>query len=1375
MFNMKEKINSKKTILATLSFVFAIFMVCVFVYCNNTKQNYQQPNLNIEETVNAVEGQDSGLKMMWGKDNQESKKIIPLAQTTKTVTKSTYKITYSTSLATLNGGTIIRLTNSTDSNIELTLYSGSTALGTIDFEPLTGYSLGAVVIAYGSNETVSYDSSNATHLANLRSGVTTEQADPNYSGIIVFKAKTNAITYQVDFFYKGTHGYDKYTVDYSIINPIIVSKNNTLKSSTWIFNTKSTSKITSNPLKIGNISFTMKSGSEIKNAEGYYCYELAEVSGSGNFIDGSGQDANDPTITRLETNQYTFTIKNDVSYWSDKDVDKASLYGVETTAGASDHTTSVSFGVYQNSGIGFMNNVGKAFWKQTDFQASYVSSYKYFLYNYGYHILGYYISINETQFFALNGTTIGLTTTKTMIPIEDLNNAGVNFGDIAEIIDTKLAIGITDSSKFPTITIQPVWEAVQMVVPNYNDGMTYASEYEIIAGLSGDGQTFYCFTPHGENELNTLISEKAIWNYSTIDKSCYTLKNLTTTSTTTLYPQLGDRYGVYMYFGYGIWRPYPRGESETGYEWPVTEPSPPSNLSREVVLSVTTDYYYEISLDILCLDNVYKINLNNIIDNDGKYKLNSENTDFVFATVTYDEDVYSYLNLTNDEMGEFKYYSAQEYPLVDNYSTFLKEFRVGYTGMINSNDHEIFRKVYYSEGTVSGDTLTATETSIHIYLTNMGSATNLPMFDHDYAKIIAWKTGAYSYLTSGYTSDLNLELSDYSQTSRWGYEIGTDFESVYVYNLRLYYENGTFNDKGTPNNTNDDIFYYDSKTAKWFGSKTQLPINGDYNPNVPENKFAFSGWILNLDNAEDVYGYTVTKSLTNNAGTIKLSKDDESDLNDIELTFTVSGKVNYNNYYYITAVSGSGIFIQDLYEDNDLNKQFLPIVSAKWANKYNLKLDNSQTYWSGKTETDSNGDRLYGAYTSEDSVNNNSNMVTFVIANSSDGAYNYAFQSTNDMAFYKQSDMQSLSIEKLTWKTNDEKYYYVYNYGYYITDWNIRCSNKSFTYSDGEWTANSDLIESTQLLNLTNVSFEEVAALMDDYFAAMPGDHVITIKPVWEKVNIQVCETTTPKDVGTLKFSDQYSLSGVEVGVGKTLFAYSYGEDNYDLIAYVPNNGSSGVWNYKEIEQGKYSYALPTDSINGSGIYTINVTPVALDNIYKINLSNVKIYNTNTYVLGDSDYLFNSNSGAYQTNDAEIKFNSYVNSPFVAYDSTAYPLVDEYVKKLKGYRDSWTLGIANGGFDILRKVYYSFGTRDAEKKMSVTENSAPNFWIYLANGQNTGELPVFEKEYYTHIFWKNTGHTDHTKCDGCSNNSNHYAYVTNEYNREYHGAELAGY
>ena len=315
---------------------------------------------------------------------------------------------------------------------------------------------------------------------------------------------------------------------------------------------------------------------------------------------------------------------------------------------------------------------------------------------------------------------------------------------------------------------------------------------------------------------------------------------------------------------------------------------------------------------------------------------------------------------------------------------------------------------------------------------------------------------------------------------------------------------------------------------------------------------------------------------------------------------------------------------------------------------------------------------------------------------------------------------------------------------------------------------------------------QRLAAVVDEFAIAQRTTSIaaVTIVPKWKEVNISVrIDSTHAKSayntvLATETFADNagYTLDSnrVKTVSGKSLMAYYYGDNEDNLIA------TGGLWNYASIPHNTFAYAR-SGGVVGSGIYTITLKPYMVDNIYKVNLTNIPYYkegeNSYKYLLttaqGEEIYFaYNEDANDYFNNSE----NSYVldfNKPFDIISGGRYEfkgynnetLIDNYIINLKAYRSAYLKGITTDGsdrFDIFKTVYYSSGTVNENALQTDTAPSDQKFHIYLANAQQTGILPVFEKQYYTLIYWRN----EYPNPD--------FVYATNQFDINIHEEELRG-
>lgn len=472
--------------------------------------------------------------------------------------------------------------------------------------------------------------------------------------------------------------------------------------------------------------------------------------------------------------------------------------------------------------------------------------------------------------------------------------------------------------------------------------------------------------------------------------------------------------------------------------------------------------------------------------------------------------------------------------------------------------------------------------------------------------------------------------------------------------------------------------------------------------------------------------------------------------------------INGHKYYYIYSVQGYVTL------DQSANKK----VVAKWGNTYTLKVNLGISVWSQEGYKSANSDNSLAG------VETNNPDNTIQIKDHDD--YNLIFldskvSGTESLSF-KKKDVQIDSYKAMSDSGN---YYYVYNFGYKITKWTISFKFNNNTYylelGDSGWTHSTNENERKNLvLDLGNDGrTQAIAKYLDDKFVGgleggSPQNFSFQMTPVWAPVTIDVVwgkgTETTEDDIIwdglTYNDIDGYSLSGlITPPTGQSLMAFKaiYGEKS--TIA------TTGTWNYYKDLDTEYVYN------GGSDRFTLNVEPVYVDNIYKIKLGAPK-----SATLENTDYNFsNSTSYGYEiytfdsTNTTGTDERGYSETGVYSYSKHSpqtQPLIDDYIGDLNGYISTYNDGIQIGDdtdsvkFDILRKIYENttetYITINGEVK---EEKEFYPYYIYLANNQTIGNLPVFTEPYYQLIFWE----TDDLENGITSHTENDTAYLTTEY------------
>ena len=619
------------------------------------------------------------------------------------------------------------------------------------------------------------------------------------------------------------------------------------------------------------------------------------------------------------------------------------------------------------------------------------------------------------------------------------------------------------------------------------------------------------------------------------------------------------------------------------------------------------------------------------------------------------------------------------------------------------------------------------------------------------------------------------------------------------YGLNMYYEDVDESGKGT------GLLSETPLRAQTYGISEGSLLNLDlWVPSVSPQGKAFGYWMLNLEEVKEVVAaedLTFTKNANSSKVTqYTMSKDvDENLYNEdgaFSITFGVHAINPYNeNLVYVSSIRGWGELT--IYQSVDR-----PIVCAKYSNEYNLTIDNTNNiYWESQdisTTKDSNGKLLYGAFSSEEGEDTTTTNTTAFTIKHNEG-YSYPFMASeydnnvNDKAssvFFKQQDFENGSNSKAKASAAVGSYY-VFNYGYRIKAWTIRYSIGSDIYygiynenSAEKWVFKHSSVATNQekeipiekLISLsgtdalgnTTSGLAFYAERLDNKLQTDLSVPEITMVPVWEEVSISVFDQNETKlNNQPIRFGNVngYTLNGNDAEGKSLMYYYFYegasGSSPKHIIALF------GVWNYRNIPYGHYIFN------KGDNSYSINVNSAYVDDVYQVKLTNVKTFKPNEYVLTNCDFAFESN-GLYFANRYTFKNLT----DYKTFNAFGESLIDNYIENgLKGYESNYLEGIdgdGNNDYQLFKKVYTTQGTIDSSKlKLTVTGGQNPEFYIYLANSQKTGALPVFDKEYYSLIMWQNTVEIE-VENNGVFENKQ-YSYVTNEYDRDVHGAELTDF
>ena len=589
-------------------------------------------------------------------------------------------------------------------------------------------------------------------------------------------------------------------------------------------------------------------------------------------------------------------------------------------------------------------------------------------------------------------------------------------------------------------------------------------------------------------------------------------------------------------------------------------------------------------------------------------------------------------------------------------------------------------------------------------------------------------------------------------------------------------------------------YYYrydngDYKEATFDGTYTVKSESLDFGTFSATDKPAdlnFGRWVFNKDVLEN---YTITP--------ISDSKFTVSGTG-LNLTFFGAQQNLYNNnLIYVTGVKGYGILPQSSgYE----------VITVKWSKLYDLTITNTgktndtktTQYW--KTIIDdadaSTYNELCGVNTNFDnSLASDANIQQATLKILDNDDYQYKFMksesddASNGFSFKKRDEADDNKV------LTDNGWYYVYNYGFYITGYKLTYKETDGTvryidldgtswkssYDNPELTSNT-IIEIDTLSNETFANLSKFAELVDE----ISGTDIIqtlTMEPIWAPVNLDIKYNNssimlTENGDGqslTKKYASDYLLDTVFSSEGKSLLCYQKDEN---LIAL------EGRWNYTNIPYGKFEYSNTTGNV-GEGTYSLAVETVELDNLYRVDLKDDansinKFKNDSNIVLNSSitDYSFTTSN----LSASSIDYSNYMfvydkfgeTSTFMGYTDFekeyaiySNTIVDEYSNYLSLFKTSYENSIINGTNNCLRKVYYSGGgTVEGTSILSDPSDKVSALWIYLADGQLYGNLPVFTTADEQQLIMWHNAHNNATET------SKHYVYLTSAYNEAEHEEEI---
>ncbi len=731
---------------------------------------------------------------------------------------------------------------------------------------------------------------------------------------------------------------------------------------------------------------------------------------------------------------------------------------------------------------------------------------------------------------------------------------------------------------------------------------------------------------------------------------------------------------------------------------------------------------YTLTLGVHFVNNIYKVSLHDKLGDWMGGRQHSESYEIDVDVYTIKDAETSKLTINSSEFGTVdsfgnsgfidQYLSSIYIPYLDKYETAVS------TDNTAEKIFDIFKWVYSDED----------QTNWWIYVANNQELVNLPYYGTGYAITTLWRDSGKNLAWTTGQPDTET-YSDYNVVERWTYD--TETLNLYAFNA---YRIKMHQDATASNNYTNDW------SKEWFSLKktAEFESNGLTNSS---NGAQASGWIFDTEQARKE-GYGVSYA----PGILTVSKNGDI------WYFTVDRVDDYDeNYFFILGVYGHGEFKQ--LRDESGSKD-MPIIrlNISWPNKaQKFNVEKGDTYWDDKT-----GYESYAGVRFPDggpTVNNVKATSRIKLMSSYEDGRGLSFDSSDDIDNYDFNGEQ----------------YYVYSYGQYITGWTVKIEYDFaedgvdnivlyYTASGAKLTATETKVATWN----TNGDFGKIVgcinSLYEYYVRSGKNGEIgitVTITPSWELTTVTPYINSVRQN--SVVFGDEYDMSShTATKTGKTFFSLAFVDENDETHGLV---NTYGVWNYVT---GGNCYVGASDRF-----YTVDLTDVFVNNIYKLTLNNVYLserYNVAaggaTVTIKDCGYKYNSEAiqdvacftyldiGNYDLSKDDYHFVSF--NEFKSEDTynAATFVMNNYINAgLNLNKTNWENGV--GTFSMFNKIYLQGATMLSDKEIMLTATSANTkwlatqlnddfkLWIYVANEQNILDvnLPAFEGEHTKTLSW----------------------------------------
>ncbi len=514
----------------------------------------------------------------------------------------------------------------------------------------------------------------------------------------------------------------------------------------------------------------------------------------------------------------------------------------------------------------------------------------------------------------------------------------------------------------------------------------------------------------------------------------------------------------------------------------------------------------------------------------------------------------------------------------------------------------------------------------------------------------------------------------------------------------------------------------------------------------------FTSWILKEDSEHDAEGahkignYIVTDTSSGEGGSLTLTigenKNGKPENDKITFIYDKKRVIEGHICYYIESIIGNHAFSHVGGGDTT------PNIVARYTTTFDFEIKNiNPNEWKN-----SSNDSMQSVYVKGKEIEyGKSGSLPF---KETDLNNEVGFQDSN-----AKSTETTFASKESCGASLGKNTYILYKYGFNIVDWGFSYKQTNagadqFLQYNGRWdTATDPCTHDPDNLQATNLG--ELAQLLDDklmFGSIMVYGNTINATYDWSGAKIIVKADAQDDPINNsscnpITYGNNYKLNEPnDTTIGKSVPYYTtkYGASNYYVL-------KEGDWWYREIPSSKYV-------LGEDGNYTITLTPVEVENIYKVGID----------AKGGSF----DNEGIYtcQTATAAYLGNKFTSLDFVATSYSSYrgsdpntnesSKIDAYMKLLAVDSNNDSDDGIDGGYITTEYIQYLDNTKILgydtkltssstgynkvlDKFRKVFKDTSNNYHIYLFEGQEVWNGTESMLPYYTNtdkllMAWINT-------------------------------------